>query len=311
MSNPMNWGHVGSTNRSQRAKGGLISDKKREQYSGESSAINEYLTMLRNYPLLQHAEMVELFKKYNECITRDEEGKVTDRTIEGLRLRNQLTEINLRLVVSIAKQYKKHGIELEELIQEGNIGLMTAVDRFKHEKGFRFSTYATWWIKQAIGQFVLKRKNTIRMPAHAKTIQRKMMQAAEEYRDTMGCEPTTEELTALVGASATVVKATMHAGRGTVSLQDKAGGGEDGSTLEDRIEDERPGASPFDNVAEKQLLEIAQDVLHSLSAKEAAILRLRFGLVEENIDSSNYPITEEEATSVMKGKGLTLSHEFG
>ena len=272
---------------------------------GERNIVSSYLNALSRFPQLKHPEAVELFKAYNAGCTRDADGEVTARTKEAQRIRNKLTECNLRLVVSIAKQYKGHNIPIEELFQEGNIGLMKAVDRFKHEKGFRFSTYATWWIKQAIGQFILKRKNTIRMPAHAKTVQRKMLQAAEEYRESMGCEPTMEELTALVGASETVVKATMHAGRGTISLQQPLSSSGDGDTIEDKVEDDRPGSDPFENVAEKQLLEITQNVLANLSHKEAAILRLRFGLVEDNADSTSFPITEEEARAVMSGKGLT------
>jgi len=278
---------------------------KKHDYVGESTAVAEYFVALKKFPLLSHDETVELFKSYNAAITRDETGEVTSRTPAGLRLRNKLTECNLRLVVSIAKQYRAYNLPLEELIQEGNIGLMKAVDRFKHEKGFRFSTYATWWIKQAMGQFVLKRKGTIRMPAHAKTVQRKMIQATEKYRESMGCEPTMEELTALVGSSETVVKATIHAGRGVISLQQHLSSNGEGDTVQDKIEDDRPGCDPFENVAEKQLLQITQDVINSLTPKEAAILRLRFGLVDEDIDHSEYPITEDEARAVMEGKGLT------
>jgi len=143
------------------------------------------------------------------------------------------------------------------------------------------------------------------LPAHAATVQRKMLQAAEEYRESNNCEPTTEELMGLTGASATVMKATIHSGRGTISLQQPLSSSGEGDTLEDKVEDDRPGSNPFENVAEKQLLEITKMVLGELSAKEAAILRLRFGLVEDATDDQSYPITEEEARQVMAGKGLT------
>lgn len=283
-----------------------VEDAKRSSGSDlNHNIVSSYLTALHLYPQLKHPEVVDLFQKYVAGRTLDESGDVTTMTPEAAKIRKKLIECNLRLVVSITKQYKGHNIPIEDLIQEGNLGLMKAIDRFKWEKGFRFSTYATWWIKQAIGQHVLKRKRMIRLPAHAATVQRKLLQAAEEYRETMGCEPTTEELRVIIGASDTVVKATMHSGRGTISLQQPLSSSGDGDTIEDKVEDERPGCDPFENVAEKQLLEITHDVLSTLSHKEAAILRLRFGLCEDSTNSTDYPITEAEAQAVMAGKGLT------
>ncbi len=260
----------------------------------EHSTMSSYLDALKNHPQLKHQEMVELFKEYEKG------GEVAQKA------RKKLIESNLRLVISIAKQYKNYNVPIEDLIQEGNIGLMKSIERFDWKRGFRFSTYSTWWIKQAIGQYVLKRKRTIRLPAHAATVQRKMLQAAERFRDNTGFDPTTEELTELVGASETVVKATIHSGRGTISLNQSFNGeaGQEGNTLENRLQDESAGSDPFKNVAEKQLIEIVRDVLCDLTAKEAAILRLRFGLIEDNTDSNSYPITEAEAHEVMHGKGM-------
>jgi RNA polymerase primary sigma factor len=132
-----------------------------------------------------------------------------------------------------------------------------------------------------------------------------MLQAAEEYKETMGTEPTSEELMEIVGASETVVKATMYSGRGTISLQQPLSASGEGDTVEDKVEDDRDSADPFENVAKKQLLEITKRVLDDLSPRETAILRLRFGLVEEASNTAAYPITEEEMAAVMQGKGLT------
>lgn len=264
-----------------------------KQEAHNQNTVAAYLNRLHRFPQLKHPEVVELFQMYEAG------GEAAEKA------RKKLIECNLRLVVSIAKQYKNHNIPIEDLIQEGNIGLMKSIERFDWKRGFRFSTYATWWIKQNIGQHVLKRKRMIRLPAHAATVQRKLLQAAEEYRELNGAEPTAEELMELVGASETVVKATMHSGRDTISLQQPLGADCDGDTIEDKVEDDRPGADPFENVAEKQLLEITRRVLSGLSAKEAAILRLRFGLVEDSTNSQAYPITEEEMKAVMQGKGLT------
>jgi RNA polymerase primary sigma factor len=271
----------------------------------DTNIVGSYLDALHAFPQLKHPESVELFKLYNEGATRNKKNEIVSLTPEASKVRTKLLECNLRLVVSIAKQYRGHNIPIEDLIQEGNIGLMKAVERFDWKRGFRFSTYATWWIKQAIGQHVLKRKRMIRLPAHAATVQRKLLQAAEEYRENNGDEPTTEELMEIIGASETVVKATIHSGRGTISLQQPLSSSGEGDTIEDKVEDDRPGCDPFENVAEKQLLEITKNVISQLSFKEAAILRLRFGLAEDQTDSQSYPITEEEARRVMEGKGLT------
>lgn len=254
--------------------------------------IGDYLNSLRTFPQLKHLEMVELFKVYEQG------GK------QAARARTTLIECNLRLVVSIAKQYKAHNLPLEDLIQEGNVGLMKAIERFKWEKGYRFSTYASWWIKQSIGQHVLKRKRIIRLPAHAANVQRKLIAAAEEYRSALGCEPTAEELQELIGASETVVKATLHGGRAIISLHQPvstATGASD--TLEDKLIDERPDVDPFDNVMQKEIIDIARAVLERLTPKEAAILRLRFGLVNDSPDA-DFSITDAEIRSLMDGKPL-------
>jgi RNA polymerase sigma factor (sigma-70 family) len=257
------------------------------------SAIASYLEALKSYPQLDHTQVVELFKKLED-------------TTEAQRARKTLIECNLRLVVSIAKKYKNHNIPIEDLIQEGNIGLMKSIERFDWKRGFRFSTYATWWVRQAIGQHVLKKKRIVRLPAHATIIQKQMIQAAEEYRDKFNNEPSAEELAEIIGASQTVVNATMHAGRGTVSLNTQLNNdsNSDNNTLENKIPDERPNVDPYNNVCERELIALVKDVLQSLSPKEAAILRLRFGLIEDTTNSEQYPITQSEIDAIKQGNGL-------
>lgn len=267
--------------------------KQKHDSSKQGNVIASYLSSLNKIPQLNHPEVVELFQTYESG------GVPADKA------RSKLIESNLRLVVSIAKQYKGHNIPLEDLIQEGNLGLMKSIERFDWKRGFRFSTYASYWIKQAIGQHVLKRKRIVRLPAHAAHIQRRMIQAAEEFKEATGIEPNADELTEMLGASATVVKATMHSGKGTISLSQPISSSGEGDCIEDRVEDERPGASPFENVSDKQLLSVVKEVLATLSPKEAAILRLRFGLVEDECDHESYPITAKELKHLSQGKGMT------
>lgn len=265
--------------------------KPRVKAEGESDVINKYLTSLKLHPQLSHDQMVELFK-----------------TIEGGGLaaklaRNKLIETNLRLVIYIAKQYKGHNMPLEDIIQEGNLGLMRAIEKFDWKKGFRFSTYATWWVKQAIGQHILKRKRIIRMSAHAVNTQKKLITAAEEYRTAMGCEPSVEELKEITGTSDVIFNATTISGRSIVSLDQPLSSDPDSDTIEDRLETET--SDPFEMLATKDMLEIAKDVMNNLSPKEAAILRLRFGLVDDVVHDDSYKISAEEKDAISKGVGLT------
>lgn len=265
----------------------------------ERDTVSSYFNALKTIPQLSHEDMMIQFQKL----------ELNDA--DHAKVRQRLIEANLRLVISIAKHYRRHNIPLEDLIQEGNIGLMKAVERFDWHRGFRFSTYATWWIKQAIGQHILKKKRLIRLPAHAISVQRRLIRATEEYRQTMGCEPTHEELSELIGVSMTIVKATIHASRQVASLQEPVStrnrGSMDaaGELIGDRVIDETLENNPFDAAADEQIRTIARNVLRSLPPKEATVLRLRFGLDEDTTNSDAFPITGTEYVAVASGVGLT------
>jgi len=265
--------------------------KKQPSSDEDRSGIANYLTSLKKYPQLSHEEMVELFKKYEQG------GSI------ALKAKKKLVESNLRLVVYISKQYKGYNIPLEDLIQEGNLGLMKSIEKFDWTKGFRFSTYATWWVKQAIGQYILKRKRIIRMSAHAVTAQKKMAAAAEEYRQMMGCDPTDEELKEMTGTSNAVFNATNFSGKRILSLDQPLSSEPGSDTLEDKLIDDR-NVSPLDIISSQQLMLIARSVLEQLSPKEAAILRLRFGLVDDVLEDSQYDITHEDMNLIASGQGL-------
>lgn len=266
--------------------------KRHKKQQKQSGTIVDYLNGLRSYPQLNHPDLVELFKSYEAGGFKAEVA------------RRKLVECNLRLVVSIAKQYKNHNIPIDDLIQEGNLGLMKAVERYKWDKGFKFSTYATWWIKQAIGQHILKTKRVIRLPAHAALVQRKLIQATEEYTEMMGCEPSQEELVDLIGASDNVVKATIQGGKSIVSIHQPISSDPEGSSWEDKIEDNGPHSDPFENIATKQMFSIVKGVMENLSPKEIAIIKLRFGILDDDTDHEKYPITSSEISKIKKGQGF-------
>jgi len=211
---------------------------------------------------------------------------------------------NLRLVVSNARKRTKGGLRLMDLVSAGNEGMLIAIERFDRLRGYRFSTYATWWIKQAIGRWITDHRRTIRMPAHAGKVQRDMIEAADKITRGGGTVPDRTELARLAGASETVARATLHTGRGTLSLDDqiRRGSSDDGRTLADSIPD--PSADPFRDVSELELLEVVAQVVEGLSAKEETVLRLRFGLAADSTDDAGYPITDDELSGVMDGIGL-------
>lgn len=258
----------------------------------KNTSINSYFTSLQTYPQLSHDQLVDLFKTYEKG------GK------DAAIARKTLTESNLRLVVYVAKKQKSHNIPLEDLIQEGNLGLLKAIERFDWTKGFRFSTYATWWIKQAISQFVLKRKKIIRLPAHVASAQKKMIEATSAFKEMTGCEPSAEEISSLIDVSETVIKATLHSSKSIVSLHQSESTDPNAPTYEEKLEDLNVNNDPYNFLAKKEMIEIVRKVMNTLSAKEIAILRLRFGLYDD-IEASQYETTEAQRQLISSGVGLS------
>ena len=271
------------------------SDKKRSGSDiKESSVMAAYFLSLKRFPQLKHPELVELFQVYERGGT------------EANKARKRLIECNLRLVISIAKQYKGHNIPFEDIVQEGNIGLMKSIEKFDWKRGYRFSTYASWWIRQAIGRHILERKRVIRLPAHVVNIQKRMFRTSEEYRENEGREPTMDELIDVISASEVMVRATANAARAVVSLDQPSRRGDLSSgTIGDNMRDETSAADPARHVSEREMVEITRTVLSDLTPREATILRLRFGLFEDPTDSSAFPVTVEEAAQIAQGEGLT------
>lgn len=223
--------------------------------------VRMYLKEIGKVSLLTADEEVELAKRIE---AGDEEAK------------KKLTEANLRLVVSIAKRYTSRGMLFLDLIQEGNLGLMKAVEKFDYTKGYKFSTYATWWIRQSITRAIADQGRTIRIPVHMVETINKVVKVQRQLVQKLGCEPSANEVADAAGMTVEKVREIMKLSQEPVSLEKPIGDEED-SHLGDFIEDEN-SVSPPDAAANAFLREQIDEVLETLTERERKVLRLRFGL---------------------------------
>lgn len=210
-------------------------------------------------------------------LTADEEVQLALRIEQGDEsAKQELAEANLRLVVSIAKRYVGRGMQFLDLIQEGNMGLMKAVEKFDYRKGFKFSTYATWWIRQAITRAIADQARTIRIPVHMVETINKLIRIQRQLLQDLGREPTPEEIGAEMDMPTEKVREILKIAQEPVSLETPIGE-EDDSHLGDFIEDQ-DATSPADHAAYELLKEQLESVLDTLTDREENVLRLRFGL---------------------------------
>ncbi len=210
-------------------------------------------------------------------LTTDEENELAQRMSEGdTQARKRLAEANLRLVVSIAKRYVGRGMMFLDLIQEGNLGLIKAVEKFDHNKGYKFSTYATWWIRQAITRAIADQARTIRIPVHMVETINKLIRESRRLLQELGREPSAEELAKELNMTYDKVREIMKIAQEPVSLETPIGEEED-SHLGDFIPDEDAPA-PAEAASYMFLREQLTDVLDTLTSREARVLKLRFGL---------------------------------
>jgi RNA polymerase primary sigma factor len=242
-------------------------------------SIQMYLREIGKVPLLTGAEEIDLAKR----IGRNEEAA-----------RKKLTEANLRLVVSIAKKYMGRNLGLLDLIQEGNLGLFRAVDKFDWRKGYKFSTYATWWIRQAITRALADQSRTIRIPVHMVETLNKYAQAERQLVQDLGREPLAEEIAAEMGVEVEKVYHLKKISQETVSIDapvGEEGDSEEGSYLADFIEDDdRP--KPTEMAGRQILKEYVQGILQDLDPREQKILKMRFGL-EDGVTHTLEEVGEE------------------
>ena len=254
-----------------------------QQLSAESQREAETAVVEDDTALSSNTKINDSVRMYLKEIGRvpllsaDEEVALALRIQEGdTEAKQELAEANLRLVVSIAKRYVGRGMQFLDLIQEGNMGLMKAVEKFDHTKGFKFSTYATWWIRQAITRAIADQARTIRIPVHMVEPINKLVRVQRQLLQDLGREPTPEEIGAEMDLPTEKVREILKIAQEPVSLETPIGE-EDDSHLGDFIEDDN-ATSPADHTAYALLKEQLDEVLEQLTDREENVLRLRFGL---------------------------------
>ena len=263
--------------------------------SAEGVAIDDpvkvYLKEIGRVPLLTPEEEVNLAltikagseakEKYDadpDALSEEEKAACLKAIKKGVAARKRLSEANLRLVVSIAKRYVGRGMQFLDLIQEGNLGLIKAVEKFAHTKGFKFSTYASWWIRQAITRAIADQARTIRIPVHMVETINKVKKVSSQLLHEQGKEPTAEEIAERLEMSVDKVREIMRVAQEPVSLETPIGEEED-SHLGDFIPDDEAPV-PAEVASHTLLREQLSEVLDTLTDREEKVLRLRFGLVD-------------------------------
>jgi RNA polymerase primary sigma factor len=236
-----------------------------------SDILTRYFKEVSKYPLLTKAEEVMLAQ-------RIEQGDELAR--------ERMISSNLRLAISIAKKYHKSGCSMEDLIQESNIGLMRAIEKFDWRKGFKFSTYACWWIRQAVTRHVSMQKNTVRIPSHANSLSWKIKVMVDEYVEEFGTQPDNDEISTALGVSVNLIEAAKQSLklRNIISIDTPIGGDDSSRTIKDIIPDD--SESIEDRMDNENLRDLIKASLKSLSKREEQVLRLRFG-IDDIVDTQH------------------------
>lgn len=248
-------------------------------------------------------ENLEIFFKQvgkTDLLSREQEIEISKLIESGdRRARDKMIRANLRLAISIAKQYQNKGCDMEDLIQESSIGLIKAIDRFDWRRGFKFSTYACWWIKQSVRTHIASHSAAFKLPTYAKNMMYKIQQATADYEKEFGQKPTQQEIADLIGVSPETITAMIECTMPSVSI-DKPISDPSGSTksLRDVIPDQTDSVE--DQLDKQKIMKALRQAMATLTQREERIVRLRFGIQEADDDTENFPITESEYESLIE-----------
>ena len=234
---------------------------------------------------MERGRRARMYLKTNGC-DPDERRRLEDEVQQGEAAQHHLVRANARLVMSMAKRYRGRGVPFLDLIQEGNLGLMRAAEKFDYRRGYKFSTYATWWVRQAITRAVADQGRTIRVPVHMNDRLRRLYNVAQELEQELGRQPTPEELAQAMDLPVHKIQQMLRIAQRPVSLERPVGEEQD-SELGDFIPDEQ-APDPVEGAAQEMLRRDIEQMLNALTPREARILRLRFGLV----DGQSYTLKE-------------------
>ncbi len=297
--------------------GNEINEKWIDQHIKSKEAYSELLVNVKTEVLRAQKKIRLLQEETGLTVTeiKDINRQMSIGEAKSRRAKKEMVEANLRLVISIAKKYTNRGLQFLDLIQEGNIGLMKAVDKFEYRRGYKFSTYATWWIRQAITRSIADQARTIRIPVHMIETINKLNRISRQMVHEKGREPTPEELGERMEMSEDKVRRVLKIAKEPISMETPIGDDED-SRLGDFIEDGTVD-SPVDSSIDEGLREATKDVLGSLTAREAKVLRMRFGIdmntdhtleeVGKQFDVTRERIRQIEAKALRKLRHPTRS----